>query len=273
MEKKRTIQRKSAKKRSRPKVRFNIGIILLIFFLSIAGCFTLYMIAANVNGDFLDSEEDKVVITEEQPSETSTETDKAQKTQSSGISYPLSPSSPKDASYFTECCLVTDSTLLAMASDKDFMEIIGSEQLNAVNCNTVQLSGTSTVCDTVKSKNPKNLYIMLGSDLGTSSDKEMINGVSALVNSVRTECPDTKIYIMQLPPTGTETASVTNKLIDSYNQKLLSMSETSGVYCVDTNIILKSVEGGLSSEFSSENGALSDKGYTAIKERILSCTA
>ena len=95
MEKKRTIQRKSAKKRSRPKVRFNIGIILLIFFLSIAGCFTLYMIAANVNGDFLDSEEDKVVITEEQPSETSAETDKAQKTQSSGISYPLSPSAPK----------------------------------------------------------------------------------------------------------------------------------------------------------------------------------
>lgn len=273
MEKKRTIQRKSAKKRSRPKVRFNIGVVLVIFFLSIVGCFALYMIAANVNGDFLDNEENTEIITEEQSSETSTEAGKAQKTQSSGISYPLSPSSPKDASYFKECCLVTDSTLLGMASDTAFMEIIGNAQLNAAGCAEVTLSGSTTVCDSIKSRNPKNLYIMLGSDLGTSSEKDMINGISALVASVRTACPDTKIYILQLPPTATETASVTNKLIDSYNQKLLSMAETSGVYCVDTNIILKSVEGGLSPEFSSENGGLSDKGYAAIKKRILSCTA
>ena len=273
MEKKRTIQRKSAKKRSRPKVRFNIGVVLLIFFLSIIGCFALYMISANINGDFLDNEENTTIITDEQSSETSTQADNAQKTQGSGISYPLSPSSPKDASYFTECCLVTDSTLLAMASDKDFMEIIGNEQLNAAGCADAVLSGSTTVCDSIKGRNPKNLYIMLGSDIGTSSGKDMIDGVSGLVNSVRTACPDTKIYILQIPPTATETAFVTNKLIDSYNQQLLSMAETLGVYCVDTNIILKSVEGALSPEFSSENGGLSDKGYAAIKERILSCTA
>lgn len=273
MEKKRTIQRKSNKKRSRPKVRFNIGVIIIIFALSIIGCFALYMIAANVKGDFLDDEGKTEIVTEEQPSGASSDTVKTQKSENSSISYPLSPSSPKDAAYFKKCCLVTDSTLLDMSSDTDFMEVIGSAQLNAADCNTVQLSGTSTVCDTVKSKNSENLYIMLGSDLGASSENDMINGIAELVSSVKTACPDMKIYIMQFPPIGNETDSVTNKLVDSYNQKLLSMAQSSGVYCIDTNMILKSVEGGLAPEFASDNGRLSEKGYTAIKDCILACTA
>lgn len=271
MEKKRTIQRASNKKRGRPKVRFNIGVLIIIFALSFIGCFAMYMVAANIKGDFLDEEDKAAVIVEEQPSGEASADAKAEP-QNNKISYPITPSTAVDASYFKECCMVTDSTLLAMSSDKSFMEVVGSAQLNAANCNTIQLSGDSTVCDTIKSKNPKNLYIMLGSDLGTSSADDMIKSYTDLISAVKAACPDMKIFVMQLPPVKADTAAVTNTLIDDYNGRLIKMADAAGVYCIDTNMILKSIEGGLSAEYAGESGGLSEKALKAISDHILACT-
>lgn len=270
MEKKRTIQRASNKKRGRPKVKFNFGVLIIILALSFIGCFAMYMITANIKGDFLDEKENASITNEEQASEGTS--DNSPKPQSNNIKYPIPPSSAVDASYFKECCMVTDSTLLNISSDKSFMEVIGSAQLNAANCNTMQLSGGSTVCDTIKGKSPKNLYIMLGSDLGTSSDDDMIKGYTNLISDLRSACPDMKIFVMQIPPIKTDTASVTNALIDDYNDRIMKMAMNSEVYCIDTNVILKTIEGGLSSEYSNEDGSLSEKGLKAISDHILLCT-
>ncbi len=271
MEKKRTIQRASNKKRGRPKVKFNFGVLIIILALSFIGCFAMYMITANIKGDFLDEKENTSITNEEQSSEGTSGNNT--ETQSNNIKYPIPPSSSAvDASYFKECCMVTDSTLLNISSDKSFMEVIGSAQLNAANCNTMQLSGGSTVCDTIKGKSPKNLYIMLGSDLGTSSDDDMIKGYTNLISDLRSACPDMKIFVMQLPPVKTNTTPVTNALIDDYNGKLMKMAMASEVYCIDTNVILKTIEGGLSSEYSNEDGSLSEKGLKTIRDHILLCT-
>lgn len=270
MEKKRTIQRASNKKHGRPKVKFNFGVLIIILALSFIGCFAMYMITANIKGDFLDEKKSASITKEEQAQEGTS--DISAEPQNNNIKYPVPPSSAVDASYFKECCMVTDSTLLAISADKSFMEVIGSAQLNAANCNTMQLSEGSTICDTVKGKNPQNLYIMLGSDLGTSAAADMINGYTGLISALRSACPDMKIFVMQLPPIKTDTATITNALIDDYNGRLMKMAMTSEVYCIDTNVILKAIEGGLSSEYSNEDGNLSEKGLKAISDHILLCT-
>ena len=57
MDKKHTVQRISNKKRGRPKVRFNLMVVIILTALSFVACFVLYMINANITGDVLDSDD------------------------------------------------------------------------------------------------------------------------------------------------------------------------------------------------------------------------
>ena len=56
MAKKSNVRRVSDKKKNKPKVRFNIGVLIIIFSISFAGCFGLYMAAANMDENFFDDE-------------------------------------------------------------------------------------------------------------------------------------------------------------------------------------------------------------------------
>ena len=62
MDNKRTVQRNNGKRRGKPKVRFNFGMLIIIFFLSFAACFTLYMLAANFNDDFFKDDFDQTLL-------------------------------------------------------------------------------------------------------------------------------------------------------------------------------------------------------------------
>ncbi|MDE5556162.1 MAG: hypothetical protein K2J32_00515, partial [Ruminococcus sp.] len=44
--------RKKSKNLKRPKIKFNFGVLLIIFILSFTACFALYMTASNLNEDF-----------------------------------------------------------------------------------------------------------------------------------------------------------------------------------------------------------------------------
>ncbi len=284
MEKKGTIQRISNKKRGRPKVRFNFWILIIIFALSFMGCFALYMIAANTNDDFLDDSDDKVVV-QEQATEASTESEGAEpateaaapQENTAEIINPVPQSEAVDETYFDSACLVTDSTLLEMGSHTALKDVIGNAQLNAAACNDVNVEsnyGTVTVYQVMQLKKPTDLYIMLGSDIGTSEVDDMVSAYTTLVSDVHSYLPDTKIYIMQLPPAAYDTETVTNEKINLYNGKILGMARNLGVYCIDTNTALKSAEGVLAEEYwDAENGKLSEAAYKAISDYIRTHTA
>jgi len=283
MEKKGTIHRISNKKRGRPKIRFNFGILILIFALSFAGCFALYMIAANTNDDFLDDSDDKIVV-QEQATEAASEGEDVQPSSEAtapaekpDIVNPVPQSSAVDEEYFDGCCLVTDSTLLEMGSHTAFKDVIGNAELNAVACNDVNVEsnyGTVTVYQVMQLKKPANLYIMLGSDIGSSEVDDMVAAYTQLVTNIHSYLPDTKLYVMQLPPAAYDTESVTNEKINLYNGKLLAMARDIGVYCIDTNTALKSAEGKLSEEYwDAENGKLNDAAYKALSDYIRTHTA
>lgn len=282
MSKKRTIQRNSDRKRSKPKFRFNVGMLIIIFAFSFIGCFLLYMVAANTNENFLSEEFKNEIIKEESMDDKKDDISTSVAEESSDVDVPsLSVTNPVpqsaavDLSYLESCCMITDSTLLEMKNKTSFKDVLGSAELNAVSVNKVKIEsnyGTITPYEAMKLKKPMNIYIMLGSDIGTSSMDEMISNYTEFVNSLKASLTDSNIYIMQLPPVITG-GTVTNEMINEYNTKLLELANNSSVYCIDTNTALKTVDGNLAEEYwSTETNSFTEKVYNEICGYILTHT-
>lgn len=279
------IRKKPVKKLKRPKVRFNFGVLLIIFVLSFSACFGLYMMSANLNEDFfaeefnaLIEEESKEPVTEnEEVPEVSEQAEEPQSAPKAPVTNPVPQSTAVDHTYFDNCCLITDSTLLEIGDHTAFTDVIGDAVLNASNCLTAKVEskyGAVTVYDTLKIKKPQNVYLMLGSDIGTSTTEDMIAGYTELVNNLTVVLPDMNIYVMQIPPVRYDNAPVTNELINTYNEQLLAMANSCGVYCIDTSTALKSVDGNLKEEYwSSEDKKFTEDMYKTVVEYILTHVA
>lgn len=283
----RNVRRGSGKRKRRPKVRFSIWGLILLFALTFAACFIFYMVKANLNPDFLDDEFGS--ITTEENVETVPDTEDATEPENgedeeattvpkAEITNPVPQSEAAEAGYFEECCLITDSTLLDMANFSNFTDVIGSEALNALNCNTTKVAtnyGTVTPLETIQIKKPKNLYIMLGSDIGTDPVDEMIESYSKLVDNLHATRPEMNIYVMQLPPVKAEGEDNSkNELINDYNSKLLAMANKYQVYCIDTNTALKNQDGSLDPSFlDEETKKFNETAYSTITGYILTHTA
>lgn len=282
MEKNRNIQRKSSKKRKRPKICFNFWVMFIIFVLSFAACFVLYMLAANLNDDFFKDEFDNTIVDTQNVAENIPQTANTDSISSItvdnrdfSITNPVPQSPAIEESYLDSACIITDSTLIQMSTHGKFnsTNVFGSTELNAANCTTTKIEsnfGNASVYDIIKDKKPNVLYIMLGGDLGVSEIDSMISSYTMLVSNLHSALPDMKIYVMQMPPVIYDTETLTNDMINDYNNKLLAMCNTIGVYCIDTNTVLKAENGMLAEEYwSYETLTLSAIGYNKICECIL----
>ncbi len=286
MEKNKNIRTVSNRKRKKPRVRFNFGVLLIIFILSFSACFALYMAAANINEDFFEDEFNSIIVeesSEAEQEETTTENEsevsgEEQPVAKAPVTNPVPQSAAADyATYFDNCCLITDSTLLEIGEHTSFTDVIGDAALNAANCTTAKVEsnyGTVTIYDTLKLKKPENVYMMLGSDIGVSPTEDMIANYTALIENLTEVLPDMNIYIMQIPPVITDAAPVTNELINTYNEQLLAMANSKNVYCIDTSTALKSIDGNLKEEYwSAEDKKFTEDMYKAVVEYILTHVA
>ena len=234
--------KKKSKNLKRPKVRFNFGVLLVIFVLSFTACFGLYMTAVNLNEDFFrnefnaemiidNSEADETEDTEQEDEEPEQEEQPIQK---APVTNPVPQSAAADYTYFENCCLITDSTF----------------------------------------KKPENVYFMLGSDIGTSETETMLESYKELISNLTASLPAMNIYIMQIPPVRYDSAPVTNELINTYNEQLLAMANSCNVYCIDTSTALKSVDGNLKEEYwSAEDKKFTEDMYKAVTEYIITHVA
>ena len=287
--KNRNIRRGSGKRKRRPKVRFSIWGLILLVAMTFFACFVIYMIKANLNSDFLDDEFGSITVEDNVTPDADTDTEDTSEAEAEAdeeattvpkaeITNPVPQSEAAEAGYFDNCCLITDSTLLDIASFTNFTDVLGSEALNALNCNTTKIVtnyGTVTAFQTIQIKKPQNLYIMLGSDIGTDPVDEMIESYSKLVDNLHSARPDMNIYVMQLPPVKAEGEDNSkNELINEYNSKLLAMADKYQVYCIDTNTTLKNQEGSLGPEFiDEETKKFNETAYSTITGYILTHTA
>lgn len=281
--------RKKSKNLKRPKVKFNFGVLLVIFVLSFTAFFALYMTAVNLNDDFFKEEFNKAMTLDnsensqtEKSAPENTEVNEVseieeQPVQKAPVTNPVPQSSAVDYTYFNNCCLISDSTLLEIGQHTSFTDVIGDAVLNASNCTTAKVEsnyGAVTIYDTLKIKKPENVYFMLGSDIGTSETEAMIASYTELISNLTASLPAMNIYVMQIPPVRYDNAPVTNELINTYNEQLLSMANSCGVYCIDTSTALKSVDGNLKEEYwSAEEKKFTEDMYKAVTEYIITHVA
>ena len=248
-------------------------------------CFVLYMVAANLDDNFFDFESSSEIQNSEVSDDDLSEINSSgnvpedSETISSGTSVinPVPESERADDSYFDNAWILTDSTLLDIKFNTSIKNVIGNSQINAVNINESKVEsvyGTITAYQNLQIINPENLYIMLGSDIGESSVDDMINSYSTFIANIKSGLPDTKIYIMQLPPVYTDSENLTNDIINDYNSRLIQLADSYSVYCIDTNTILKNNTGTLNEQYySSESDSLTAEAYSAVYEYILTHTA
>ena len=241
------------------------------------------MVAANINENFWSEEFDKVVTEKNRSkvpniddgADTGNEAEEMEDTQEvkTSVINPIAQSEAKDQSYLSSCCLITDSSLLEIDKYTGLKDVIGSEALSAAGCNTVTIEssyGNKTAYEILQVKKPEKVYIMLGSDIFTSSVDDMIASYTDFVKNVRGYLSTADIYIMQLPPISGSSNATSSNIINEFNTKLLTVANLTGVYCLDTNTALKGVDGNISEEFTDkETGKLNEKAYKKIVEYIL----
>ncbi|MDE6780833.1 MAG: hypothetical protein K2J40_05165, partial [Ruminococcus sp.] len=245
-----------------------------------------YMTAVNLNEDFFadvfeanTAAENNEPVVEESSQEVPevSEPEEIQPASKAPVTNPVPQSAAVDYTYFDNCCIITDSTLLEIGEHTSFKDIIGDSSLNAANCQTAKVEsnyGAVTIYDTLKIKKPQNVYFMLGSDIGTSTTEDMISSYTELITNLTKVLPDMNIYIMQVPPVRYDAAPVTNELINTYNEQLLAMANSCGVYCIDTSTALKSVDGNLKEEYwSAEDKKFTEDMYKTVIEYIITHVA
>ena len=231
MSKNRKKRKISDAKKNGPFLKFNFFILVIIFVLSFTGCFVLYMVSANLDKDFLNSEsktsskETSSVISE---NEDSTSDLNSIVSSENIISNPVAECSPADESYFDKSMFIADSIILGSEASR-LKNVIGSQTLSAASINTIKIespNGSNTAEELIKASQPENVYILLSNNI---SDISTATGsLETFITNILLSLPDSDVYIMQVPPVIND-SSVTNEQINNYNSALLNLANKKSV--------------------------------------------
>lgn len=282
----------------RPK--FNFAVFILIIIVCFAACFGVYML--NANRQDVPDLPSVTTLPSSSISETTAPPETTVETTTTTEATTAAPVSPVpisaisgDMSYFDDCVFIGDSITSGFSSygiipEKNVYASIGmnidkintepiSVMLPDANDSTVYSIQQMTIIEALKISKPPKIYIMLGSNgIAWLSNEHMIGRYKAFVDSIKTELPDAKIYILSIPPVtagredpNNSNGQILNSSIDSYNSALLQFANENSLYYVDINTSLKGNDGKLPAEWSSRDGMHFNKDtYNIVINYILS---
>lgn len=303
-------QRMAARKRKRRYSAFRLSIVLMFFLVSIVVSFMIYALnfdfsskpAANTS-EGVSQITENVIVTDAEgntvtDAEGNTVTEKneveVKETESSeaNSSTPKNPVPESDRqpdSYLEKSVFIGDSISTGLSGYKFVssenvlasvglrIDVIGEEKVSNPRFKTPVL-----VMDAVKSINPENIYILLGSNgVAWYNNDKMLSAYSDFIDQLKTELPDSNVYIISITPVGTmkekidtiENGKVLNVEIDSFNQRLLSLANEKDVWYVDVNSELKDENGKLPDDVTSDGMHFNKDTYEKFIDYILTHTA
>lgn len=247
------------------RARFHFSIVILIIMIGFVACFTIYMITSNresaqkVNSSLsnVDSSETSQITTTEVTTTTVATTPEAIN--------PVPESTPEDFSYIDDCVFIGDSLTVGLSSyglipEKNVLANIGLNIDTISNAKITTPDGEIPLLDQLKSISPKNVYIMLGSNgIAWLSNDHMIDRYTNFIKNVQEDVPDSKIYILSIPPVtvnkeAENNGTITNDKIDLYNSDLLKLANSMQLNFVDINTALKGNDGKLPLDYSGKDG-------------------
>lgn len=118
-----------------------------------------------------------------------------------------------------------------------------------------------TAVDYAKQRQPKRIFIMLGSNTmasGTNYDV-IVSQYTELVKQLRANCPKSLICVMSIPPvtadsSAAKTGNITNENIRSVNAKLKSMAAECKVDYFDINKMFSDSDGNFNKDLAEQDG-------------------
>lgn len=230
-----------------------------------------------------DSSSDDASSDENQDAESSDESSAV----NAGVSNPVAQSDRKDDSYLSDCVFVGDSISTGFSgygfvSEKNVFAKT-SMRIDLINNTPLDtFYGNVLVIDALKSANPKNIYVMLGSNgMGWIDDSKMISDYSQFIDEVQSALPSASIYIMSIPPVTAERelkptveeGKILNSDINDYNAQLLDLANQKNVHYIDVNSALADSNGKLPSDVSTDGMHFDKNTYVKVVEYILTHVA
>lgn len=261
--------------KKRRRARYHFSFVVLAAIAAFIICFVLYMknttLEQVLDGSSLpiadsvtDSAEDSALDSTSDESITD-ESSVSDNVPAGSATNPIGESASVGMDYFNTCAFVGDSITDGLASYQIFdrKNVYASIGMNIQKIDTEVIAtsyGEMTVLEGLVQRNPQNIYIMLGSNgIAWLTNDQMISKYSAFIDSIKIKLPNSKIYVISIPPVtaSREVAAespIKNSDIDAYNSELLKLANEKSVYFVDLNTALKDNSGKFPDEMAARDG-------------------
>ena len=121
----------------------------------------------------------------------------------------------------------------------------------------------------VEGISPKAAVLMIGTNnSGTNTPEEIADGVEAIVKSLRTKLPKTKVLVLAIFPRGANPSDDKRQVNTKANELIAKLADGDMVHYLDIGPKFLGEDGSLSKEIMPDLLHLSEKGYTIWAESI-----
>lgn len=245
------IEPRNAKKPLRVRYHFS-----LVFFVAVAifgVMFYQYMKKTTLESVLSDSREISVPALSDNNTvekDPDPDTDSDSSVEPGEIVNPVPESEKAEKDYLDSCVFIGDSLTYGLSSYGvvPASSVYASMAMNVAKAETEQIDtqfGKMTIIDALTESKPENIYIMLGSNgAAWLTVSDMYKYYKSFADRVYTACPESKIYLISVPPVTSEREAskespILNKDIDRFNEKLLEYADVKQMYYLDVNGYLK----------------------------------
>ncbi len=178
----------------------------------------------------------------------------------------LAESEDMGEEYINSLIFLGDSTTYGLKTYKMLKDGKSTKQLWAADGATLSIADILTkkivypetgkemlISDAMALAKPEYLVVTLGAEgLRAIEEEEFVKQYTALVDTLISASPETKLILQSIFPTNEKLAKLTNEKVDIANQHILKIAEEKGVRYLDTQSVLKDENGGLNEKY--DNG-------------------
>ncbi len=185
---------------------------------------------------------------------------------------------PVEYSYFTDAYFIGDSITVGLGNYSIINQsnVVADIGLNLQTIDTKKIinspEGFVTALKSLQFKDPKKIYIMLGSNgISWQPLNVMVDKYSSFIDQIKSQHPLADVYISSIPPvTNAKQKSdvrFANSKIDEYNLMLLEIAKDKKVYYLNSSSILKDEYGNLIDLYAEKDGMhLKKEAYQSLFE-------
>lgn len=250
---------------------------VLAFTLTLTACSTNWEDSSDVSNDYEFSETDSsepqsasssVQFSSAERTESSTASSSASASQSTWRNPDLTPqlTSDYDEDFFGNDLFVGDSIftglyLYSYIDRENVAAVGGYTPYRALNSAFDEDFYIGSAADYAKERRPEHIIIMLGSNgLTPQTDLEDYgNDYRDLLNSLKTNCPNSRICVVSVPPITANSSmasysGITNALIDELNEVIFALCNDLEIAYCDLNSVLKDDKGYFNEDYVYDDG-------------------